>query len=335
MNTDMNRTLTDRFDRRIAYLRLSVTSRCNFRCCFCKPDGELDALDQDVSLKLEELIRIARIFTLEGVRKIRLTGGEPLLRRDLPLLIKALSRLEGLKDLGLTTNGYFLAEQIDALAQAGLQRINVSLVSLDAAKFKRITGGGDLGQVMDGLKIALETLSGPVKINVAVRRHLNEEEIADFARLTMHSKYSVRFIEQMPIGAHTPWKREDALPVAAIRRQLQETFGLEPALDGDPYAGPAVRYRIPGACGELGFIGAITEDFCARCNRIRLTYDGKLRPCLLSNQETDLLHPLRNGASDDDLRALIRQVMQSKPERHNVNEADFVRSIRSMYQIGG
>jgi len=335
MDADKNSILTDQFNRRIVYLRLSVIGQCNFQCCFCKPNGGLSALDNQEPPTLEELIRIARLFTQEGVRKIRVTGGEPLLRPDLPLLIEELLRLEGLSDLGLTTNGYYLAEQIGALAQAGLRRVNVSLVSLDAAKFQKITGGGDLQRVLRGLKRALETLAGPVKINVAVRRRFNEDEIADFARLTLRSRYSVRFIEQMPIGTQTPWAPEDVLPIAAIRQQLQETFGLEPVPDGDPCAGPAVRCRIPGACGELGFISPITENFCSHCNRIRLTPDGKLRPCLLSDQETDLLRPLRNGANDGDLQALIRQVLRSKPERHLINEADFVRSQRAMVQIGG
>lgn len=330
-----SRQLFDQFGRRITYLRMSVTDRCNFRCTYCMPAGGLRELGRYELLTLEELARLGRVFVEEGIGKIRLTGGEPLLRHDLHFLVRDLNRLPGLRDLCLTTNGHLLAEQAEILAQAGLRRINVSLDSLDPEKFKRITRGGDLRRVLRGLDVAREVIPGPVKINVVASKGFNDDEVLDFARLTLEPGYHVRFIEPMPMSPHASWERGEVLSVIEIQRPIEETFGLEPVAEDHSLAGPASRFRIPGAAGELGFIGAVTDEFCARCNRIRLTPDGKLRGCLMADGEIDFLRPMRSGISDDGLREMLYQAMRVKPERHYINDLYFIRPLRTMSQIGG
>ncbi len=327
--------LFDPFNRRITYLRMSVTDRCNYRCTYCMPKEGLRELGRYQLLTLEELSRIGRVFVNEGLKKIRLTGGEPLLRNDLHLLIKDLKALDGLKDLCLTTNGHLLENHIETLAQAGLQRINVSIDTLNPKKFHKITRGGTLQRVLDGLKKAEEVLTGPIKINVVACKNFNEDEVLDFARMTIDANYSVRFIEQMPMSARAAWERGQVLSVIDLRQQIQEHFGLEPVAEDHHTSGPASRFRIPGAKGELGFIGAVTDEFCARCNRIRLTPDGKLRGCLMSDGEVDFLTPLRQGASDEDLRTMLFEVLANKPERHYINDLYFIRPLRTMSQVGG
>jgi cyclic pyranopterin phosphate synthase len=336
MNEPMNaKALIDPFGRKITYLRMSVTDRCNFRCTYCMPEEGLKVLGRYHLLSFEELAQIARVFVAEGIRKIRLTGGEPLLRQDIHLLVRKISVLHELKDLCLTTNGHLLAQKIGSLVDAGLRRINVSLDSLDPKKFEKITRGGQLHRVLCGLEQAVQMLPGPTKINVVVCRNFNDDEILDFARLSIDPGYHIRFIEQMPMSSLAAWTRGEVLSVIDIRREIEESFGLEAITENDPHSGPASRFRIPGARGEIGFIGAVTNEFCARCNRLRLTPDGKLRGCLMKDGEVDLLHSLRNGGGDDSLRALLHDVMRSKPERHQINDSYFIRPDRTMSQIGG
>ena len=327
--------LVDRFGRQITYLRMSVTDRCNFRCTYCMPEEGLRVLGRYNLLTFEELSRLGSVFVGEGIRKIRLTGGEPLLRRDLHLLVHELSRLSDLQDLCLTTNGHLLAELAEPLAQAGLHRVNVSLDSLNPQKFEHITRGGNLQRVLEGLEKAAQCFPGPIKVNVVVSQNFNDDEILDFARLTLNPGYTVRFIEQMPMSALAAWERGQVLSVITLREQIAEAFELEPVTENGKLSGPASCYRIPGAKGELGFIGAVTDEFCSRCNRIRLTPDGKLRGCLMSDGEIDFLEALRRGIGDDGLRELIAQVMRVKPEKHTINEITFIRPERTMSQIGG
>lgn len=314
---------------------MSMTDRCNFKCTYCMPEGGLRDLGRYNLLSFEELARIARVFVEEGIEKIRLTGGEPLLRKDLHLLISALKQLDGLQEICLTTNGHLLAEQAESLAKAGLQRINVSLDSLKPDKFEQITRGGNLRRVMRGLEKAFEIFPGPMKINVVLSKGFNDDEVLDFARLTLDPGYHVRFIEPMPLSPHASWERGQVMPVFETREAIRAAFGLEMVEEERQRSGPASQYRIPGAKGELGFIGAVTDEFCARCNRIRLTPDGKLRGCLMADGEVDFLTAMRNGASDDDLRALLHNVMRNKPERHSINDLYFIRPQRTMSQIGG
>jgi len=327
--------LFDQFGRQITYIRMSVTDRCNFRCTYCMPAEGMRELGRYDLLSLEELGQIGRVFINEGIQKIRLTGGEPLLRKDLHLLVESLAGHDGLRDLCMTTNGHLLEEKIETLANAGLHRINVSIDSLNEEKFKKITRGGDLKRVLKGLEKARAVLPGPVKINVVASKNFNDDEVLEFARLTLEDGYNLQFIEPMPLSAKASWERGEVLSVIDIRKQIEETFGLEPVEHEDKLAGPASRYRIPGADGQLGFIGAVTDEFCKRCNRIRLTPDGKLRGCLMADGEVDLLTPLRNGCSDEALCECLADVLNTKPERHYINDLHFIRPLRTMSQIGG
>lgn len=331
----LEKELIDRFGRRVTYLRMSVTDRCNYKCTYCMPEGGLVDLGRYNLLTLEELARTGRIFIEEGIRKIRLTGGEPLLRQDLHVLVEQLSQLDGLTDLCMTTNGHLLTEKAETLAKAGLQRVNVSLDSVNPDKFKGITRGGDLSLVLRGLETARNVFPGPVKVNVVVSRGFNDDEILSFARLTLDPGYSVRFIEPIPMSPRASWERGQVLSVFAIREQIAEAFGMEPVEENGCLSGPATRFRIPGAAGELGFIGAVTNEFCQRCNRIRLTPDGKLRGCLMADGEVDLRALLREGVSDDGLMSILAGLMREKPERHAINEIHFIRPQRTMSQIGG
>lgn len=331
----MQKALYDQFIRRITYLRMSVTDRCNFRCTYCMPEEGIKALGRYDLLTLEELARIGRVFVEEGIQKIRITGGEPLLRQDLHRLVSDLSKLKDLKDLCLTTNGHALAERIEKLVEAGLNRINVSIDSLKRDRFEKITRGGKLQRVLNGLEKAAQCLPDGVKINVVACKGFNDDEVLDFARLSIDHGYTVRFIEQMPMSELAAWARGEVISVVTIRQQIEEALGLEPVNHSTGLEGPASRYRIPGAKGELGFIGAVTDEFCAGCNRIRLTPDGKLRGCLMADGEVDFLQPMRDGASDEELREMLYHVMQNKPDRHYINDLYFIRPMRTMSQIGG
>ncbi|MGI6454202.1 MAG: GTP 3',8-cyclase MoaA [bacterium] len=328
--------LYDRLGRQVTYLRMSVTDRCNFRCTYCMPAEGLRVLGRYDLLTYEELARIGKVFVEQGIQKIRLTGGEPLLRKDLSILVRKLVELEGLKELCLTTNGHLLEECVVELVESGVKRINVSIDSLKPEKFTRITRGGNLDRVLRGVEKAHQVLSSPIKINVVASKNFNDDEVLDFARLTVENGYTVRFIEPMPMSAQASWERGEVLSVIEIRQQIAEYYGLEPVEQETRLSGPAERFRIPGARGELGFIGAVTKEFCARCNRIRLTPDGKLRGCLMADGEVDFLKAMRDGASDEEMTRLLLQVMRTKPERHYINEElHFIRPLRTMSQIGG
>lgn len=352
--------LTDPFNRRIDYLRVSITDRCNFRCVYCMPEQGFPATPKTEQLTFEEMARLVRIAVELGITKVRLTGGEPLLRKELPALVREISSFPGIEDISCTTNGFMLEELACVLALSGLHRVNVSLDTLQPERFTAIARRGSLDRVLAGIDAAFDAGLNPVKINCVLMKGVNDDEVADFAQLTMDRELHVRFIELMPMRwnldegpsykagcvselVQLKQTRGDMLSDTQMRRMFlsSETAKskIESALgkmeDADVRTnGPARTYRLPGAAGSVGFISQITNDFCSRCNRLRLTHDGFLRPCLMSDGELDLRTPIRSGASDEDLAALYRHVVDHKPERHYLAEGQKVVG-RGMSQIGG
>jgi cyclic pyranopterin phosphate synthase len=320
----------DSFGRSINYLRISVTDRCNLRCIYCMPPEGVPHISHDEILSYEEIRAVVQAAAELGIRKIRLTGGEPLVRTELPKLVRMLSQIEAIEELSLTTNGTFLKKYAMKLKQAGLSRVNVSLDTLKTDKFRSITRLGELKTVLEGIEAAKEAGFDPVKINTVVMRGINDDEILDFARTTYEDGWHVRFIELMPFkGVAQP------VPSVELQRHISSLGRLEPcvSITGN---GPANYYRFAGAKGTIGFISPLTEiSFCSRCNRMRLTPDGKLRPCLLGEDEIYLKSPLRNNVPMDKLKSLILQAVGSKPERHHLKDTNDRPVERKMSQIGG
>ncbi len=324
----------DRFGRRIDYLRVSLTDRCNLRCVYCMPATGMHFAPRDELLTDAELVRLVRLTTELGFRKFRLTGGEPTVRPNLPALVAAIKALPGVEEVSLTTNGILLPKLAPRLAAAGLDRVNISIDTLDPDRFRRITRGGDLGTVFEGIRAAEEHGLTPVKLNAVVVRGFNDHEVADLAGLTIDHPWQMRFIEIMPLDGVFDVARERLVPSAESREAIQARWGpLTPEPHDNP-ADPARPYRLPGAAGTVGFISSVTENFCAGCNRMRLTSEGKLRLCLLRADELDLRPLLRNGATDAELRAAIREGVWRKPWGHGLK--DGVLPVgRGMSQIGG
>ncbi len=328
----MTGELRDGFDRVADDLRLSVTDRCNFRCRYCMPAEGLSWLGRDELLSFDEILHLARILQALGVRTIRLTGGEPLVRHGLDGLVRALSAM-GFHDLSVTTNGFLLEEKAGGLARAGLTRVNVSLDSLMRHRFTEITRRDGLDQVMRGLDAARRAGLGPVKVNCVVVRGTNDDEVVDFAELARATGYEVRFIELMPLDADRSWSPDRLVPAKEVLETIHRVHPLIPLHHGPE---PAKTYRFAdGAPGRVGVIPSVTEPFCADCNRIRLTADGHLRTCLFSVEETDLRSMLRNGADDDEVAAAIRAAVVRKWAGHAIGSPDFLRPQRSMSMIGG
>jgi cyclic pyranopterin phosphate synthase len=327
--------LIDTQNRRINYLRVSVTDRCNLRCVYCMPAEGVAPLSHNDILRHEEIFRVARVAVELGIRKIRLTGGEPLVRRGLVSLVTRLAELPELADLGLTTNGTLLGEHAAALRGAGLHRINISLDTLRPERYRTITRCGHLEQVLAGIAAAEAAGLQPVKINTVTLRGFNDDEAGDFARLTLEHPYEVRFIEFMPVGDANGWRRDRLVPGEEIRQAIQQRFGLEPLPAPDRPSGPGRLFRIPGAAGRIGFINPMSEHFCHLCNRLRLTPTGRLRTCLLDDSELDLRTPLRSGASDDDIAELIRAAVSRKPPRHPFPDGCGRKCTSGMSRIGG
>lgn len=325
--------LIDPCNRRLNYLRISVTDRCNLRCAYCIPLGEDRRLDHAEILRYEEILRLVRIGVGLGIEKVRITGGEPLVRRGLPALLAAIHRLPGIRDLSLTTNGLLLEEHLDALVAAGLRRINVSLDTLQRERYRHLTGVDALNRVLAAVDAALAAGLQPVKINVVALRGVNEDELIDLARLSLARPLHVRFIEFMPIGVSRFAGREPLL-VPEIRRRLAPLGDLVPVPPGE-MDGPAQRFRLPGAAGEIGFIPAISHQFCSRCNRLRLTAAGRLRPCLLSDREEDFKGPLRSGATDGELAAIFLAAARHKPSDHHLAVGEPAHVCCQMRSIGG
>ncbi len=309
-------SLKDNFFRVIDYLRVSVTDRCNLRCVYCMPSAGVEQFHHEDILSYEEIIRIVRIAAGLGVRKVRLTGGEPLTRKNIAFLIAGIRKISGIEDLSLTTNGVLLVQQAATLADAGLDRVNVSIDSFRPERFREITRGGDLDAVLRGLEAARKAGLSPVKINMVPVRGINDDEIVDFARMTMESDCDVRFIEFMPAGSQGLWGPEKYISTCEMKEIIQ---GIGPLLPVRVRKnGPSKYFRIEGARGVVGFISALTHHFCSECNRLRLTAEGKLRPCLFSETEIDLRSSLRSGAADEEIERLLRLSVEIKPKEHNL-----------------
>lgn len=335
--------MEDKFGRKIDYLRISLTDRCNLRCIYCMPEEGVPWQSHDVILRIEEIARFVRLAATQGVRKVRLTGGEPLVRRGVVDLIAQIAATEGIEDISLTTNGLLLPKMGKQLKEAGLTRVNISLDTLDPAQFTYITRGGRLEDVHAAIDAAFEYGFSPVKINSVAVRSLDQDFFA-FARLTIDKPLHVRFIEYMPVGLSSGgtgmgWTERDSIPAAELRAIIDEHAAqqgmgpLEPVgADGAPGgSGPAVYYRLPGALGTVGFISAMSNHFCASCNRLRLTADGKIRPCLFSDREIDVKKALRGVGGDAAVIADIQEAIGIKPDEHHEERG----TERRMSQIGG
>jgi cyclic pyranopterin phosphate synthase len=330
----MREPLVDGHGRAIGDVRVSVTDRCNFRCQYCMPAEGLPWLHRDELLTYEEIARLVALLGSMGVHDVRLTGGEPLARRELWRLVEMLSANPDVHDLSLTTNGYMLERQVGKLVQAGLRRVNVSLDSLAPDRFFQLTRRDALAQVLAGLEAAERHPElRPIKVNVVALKDFTEAEVVRFAEFARRHPYEVRFIEFMPLDADRAWSRDRVLPNEEVRRLIDAAYPLEPL--GRERSGTSRRWRFADGKGEIGFISPVSEPFCGDCNRIRLTAEGGLRTCLFSMNETDLRGPLRAGASDDELEAILRAAIWRKELKHHVNDPGFVQPARTMSQIGG
>ena len=329
--------LTDAYNRPIRDLRVSLTDRCNFRCFYCLPHGEPPIAPKEQMLSYEEIDYVCEIFVSLGIEKLRLTGGEPMLRRDIETIIRKLSRLKnsGLRDLALTTNGYYLPERAQSLKEAGLDRVTISLDSLKRDVFKRMTGVDVLDKVLAGIAAAKDAGLEPIKINAVIVRGHNEDEVADFAAFAREYDVKMRFIEFMPLDSGHEWSRDDVVSGQEIRERISERFPLarvEMARGSDTSS----RYRFAdGAPGEIGIIAPVTEPFCGACSRIRLTADGQIRTCLFSTVEHSLRDVVRSGASRDEIIDYVHSVILKKEPRHFINDPGFVAPSRTMSFIGG
>jgi cyclic pyranopterin phosphate synthase len=326
--------LVDSFGRRIESVRISITDRCNFRCKYCMPADGLPWLSRSEVMTYEEIERLTRILCSVGVDSVRITGGEPLVRRDVPALVERLARVPGLDDLSLTTNGVALRTLAGPLVEAGLRRVNVSLDSLDHTRFREITRRDMLDRVMDGLAEAERYPElRPIKVNCVAMRGITEDEVIAFAELARSRPFVIRFIEFMPLDADEHWSKDDVLPGDEIRAMIDAVYPLVPI--PAPASSTAQRFRFADGAGEVGFINPVTQPFCSSCDRIRITAEGLLRTCLFAMEETDLRTPLRDGSSDDEIVAVLRRAILGKRMKHAIGEPGFVRTGRSMSQIGG
>ena len=327
------RVLVDRFKRKINYLRISITDRCNLRCIYCLPrEGERKLKRKEI-LRYEELLRIVRIGIKLGISKVRLTGGEPLVRKGVQEFIPVLAALKGLHDVSLTTNGVYLKENLEMLKAAGIKRINVSLDSLKRSNFESITRFDCFNEVWEGIEKARDMGFYPIKINMVAMRGINDDEVLNFGRLSIEEPYYIRFIECMPISLK--FNSLAFISNSEIQRTLTDTFGaLIPVVRAEN-DGPAKRYRVDGGKGEIGFISAISNSFCRDCNRLRLTANGMMLPCLLSNVEVDIKDPLRRGCLDEELIEVFLKAVDSKPRCHALDVDSHQTVCRKMCSIGG
>jgi cyclic pyranopterin phosphate synthase len=327
--------LRDSWGREIKSVRVSVTDKCNFRCRYCMPAEGLEWLPRDEVLTFEEISRLVSLLASMGVSEVRLTGGEPLVRRDLPKLVRMLARVPGVDDLSLTTNGVLLDRLARPLVDAGLRRINVSLDSLNHVRFAEITRRDALDRVLAGLEEAERHPElRPIKVNCVAIKGFTESEVPALAELARRKPYVVRFIEFMPLDADEAWREDEVLTGAEIRALIEDAHG--PLIELPAKASStARRFAFADGRGEIGFVNPVSEPFCSSCDRIRLTADGQLRTCLFSRREWDLKKPLREGASDEELESLLRWAVAHKELKHRINEPGFVSASRSMSQIGG
>ncbi|MEY3284132.1 MAG: GTP 3',8-cyclase MoaA [Acidobacteriota bacterium] len=327
--------LRDSYGRPIRDLRISITDRCNFRCFYCMPKEAMEWKPKAEILSYEELLLLTEIFVSLGIDKLRVTGGEPMLRRDLESLIESLAGISGVSDLAMTTNGHFLSGRAEGLKRAGLERITISLDSLTPDRFALLTGRHGLTQVLAGIDAAIGAGLSPVKVNCVVIRGINDDQVVSFAELAREKGVEVRFIEFMPLDNGQVWKRDLVVSGEEVRTRIAARYPLE-RLPGRSLSETARRWRfVDGAPGELGFINPVTQPFCGHCSRIRLTADGMIRTCLFSTTEHDIKQLLRAGASRRELVDFILAAVEKKEERHHINDVDFVQPLRTMSCIGG
>ena len=330
----MSYQLTDSFGRTINNLRVSVTDQCNFRCIYCMPEEGMIFQPREEILTFEEITRFVGIVTGLGISKLRLTGGEPTVRKDLPVLVRMLAEVPGVQDVAMTTNGFLLKKMSRDLREAGLPRINVSLDTLDEEKFRQMTRRDVLKKVLDGLEEATRYFQLPIKINVVAMKGYTEDELLDFAKMARTGPYQVRFIEFMPLDADRSWRRDQVLDGAEIIERIGAQWPLD-AVKRPGQREPADLFRFRDGQGEIGLIASVSEPFCGSCNRIRITADGKLRTCLFSIGETDIKALLRGGASDAEIAETVIEAVRNKEPGHHINEPDFVQPERTMSSIGG
>jgi len=326
--------LRDGHGRLIGDLRVSVTDRCNFRCQYCMPAEGLPWLERAEILSFEEITRLVTVFAAMGVSDVRLTGGEPLVRREFPELARMLSQIDDVREISVTTNGFLLERDAGSLVAAGIDRFNVSIDSLQRDRFYELTRRDALPQVLRGLELlASYPEAHPIKVNAVAMRGFTEEEVLPFAAFARQKPYEIRFIEFMPLDADRAWTPQQVLTGDEIRKAINAVYPLEP----EPRAPSATArvYRFADGQGKVGFINPVSEPFCADCNRVRLTADGRLRTCLFSLNETDLRGPLREGADDEELATIIRAAVWRKELKHHVGERGFIQPARSMSAIGG
>jgi cyclic pyranopterin phosphate synthase len=326
--------LQDGFQRAINYMRISVTDRCNLRCIYCMPPEGVPWIPHKEILTFEEIERVVKATALAGMRRIRITGGEPLVRRGLVELISGLSVIPGIEDISMTTNAVLMSQFAPSLARAGLKRINVSLDTLRPDRFERITRSNCLDQALAGIEAAEAAGLTPIKINAVVLRGINDDELLDLARLTREHPWHVRYIEAMPLNGNLSVEAQGFISADEIMERLGELGDLE-ACSGPNGNGPARYYRIPGGLGTIGVISPMSHFFCESCNRVRLSADGQLRLCLFADDEIDLKTPLRNGASADQIEEIFRKAILGKPERHHLVVGQSSCSLRALSQIGG
>ena len=324
--------LIDTFGRRINYLRLSVTDRCNLRCSYCMPEEGVEKLAHSQVLSYADLLRVSSEAVAAGIEKIRVTGGEPLVRKGILTFLERLAALPGLKELVLTTNGLLLKEMAQGLRDAGVQRLNISLDSLQPETFARITRGGELSRVLDGIDAAEAAGFPPHKINVVVMRGVNDHEILDFVELTMKRPYAVRFIEYMPTCGDVDW-RDLCIPGAEIVERIAQRYSIE-EIRNNERSGPSKNFRVQGSLGSLGIITAMTGHFCDGCNRLRVTASGIAKGCLFSGDGVDLRPVLETG-DDNLLRQEIRRIVEAKPGRHQVSDEGVETTPFAMSRVGG
>ena len=326
--------LIDGMGRTIVNLRISVTDRCNFRCTYCMPADNVEFMDRSSLLSFEEIQRVAQIVSRMGINRLRLTGGEPLMRKNLPVLIKMLSEIDGIDDIAMTTNAYFLKDQAQSLKDAGLKRLNVSLDALDPEKFRDVNRRDCLQSVLDGLDMARKVGFKSIKINAVAVRNFSETEIMGLIEMGRSEGFEIRFIEFMPLDSDKVWERDKVLFGHEIIDLIKENYELIP-IDNSLEIGPASEYNFADGKGKVGIITAVSNPFCDHCNRIRMTADGKLRTCLFSTNETDLKKLIRTGSTDENIIDALNQAVLIKEPGHKINLDDFERPTRAMHAIGG
>ncbi len=328
--------LVDPYSRSITYMRVSVTDRCNLRCVYCMPEEGLNWTPTDELLSYDELLRIIRVAAKRGLKKVRVTGGEPLVRKGVVGFIEQMNKIPGIDELALTTNAVFLKQMAGDLYKAGLRRINISLDSLNPKTFAEVVRRDIFDMVWEGIEEAERVGFKPLKINVVLQQGVNDHEVVDFVNLTRRKPYHVRFIEYMPCANWDTWVKTYK-PFQTVVDEVEEKFGKMIPLNGanEGNAGPAENFRLPGAPGVVGFIHAVSHDFCDTCNRVRLTADGQIRPCLFSEIAVDFRDALRNGCGDDEIAGLLDQVLFVKPEYHELDMIAEQKKLSNMVSIGG